>query len=135
MVVSTGTLFFLLSFFMLQDMVPPLATLEMRSSLFPIGHRWSRRPPHLPPPTEPSARYGSTAGHAGDEVVPLPHRPQMEPTSSPSAAADGAEVIPSCRRRRQTPPLPQWWQLDGSQEKQGKRKGAKRQGKWTVSYN
>uniref|UniRef100_A0A0D3GHN4 Uncharacterized protein n=1 Tax=Oryza barthii TaxID=65489 RepID=A0A0D3GHN4_9ORYZ len=38
------------------------------------------------------ARYGSTAGHAGDEVVPLPHRPQMEPTSSPSAAADGAEM-------------------------------------------
>uniref|UniRef100_A0A0E0PYZ9 Uncharacterized protein n=1 Tax=Oryza rufipogon TaxID=4529 RepID=A0A0E0PYZ9_ORYRU len=35
-----------------QDMVPPLATLETRSSLFPIGHRWSRRPPHLPPPTE-----------------------------------------------------------------------------------
>uniref|UniRef100_A0A0D9Y708 Uncharacterized protein n=1 Tax=Oryza glumipatula TaxID=40148 RepID=A0A0D9Y708_9ORYZ len=73
------------------------------------------------------ARYGSTAGHAGDEVVPLPHRPQLEPMSSPSAAADGAEVIPSCRRHRQTPPLPQ--------EKQGKRKGAKRQGKWTMSYN
>uniref|UniRef100_A0A0D3EMN9 Uncharacterized protein n=2 Tax=Oryza barthii TaxID=65489 RepID=A0A0D3EMN9_9ORYZ len=80
-----------------------------------------------------SARYGSTAGHAGDEVVPLPHRPQLELMSSPSAAADGAEVIPSCCRRRQTPPLPQWWQLDGSQEKQGKRKGAKRQGKWTVA--
>uniref|UniRef100_A0A0D3EMP0 Uncharacterized protein n=1 Tax=Oryza barthii TaxID=65489 RepID=A0A0D3EMP0_9ORYZ len=54
------------------------------------------------------ARYGSTAGHAGDEVVPLPHRPQLELMSSPSAAADGAEVIPSCCRRRQTPPLPQF---------------------------
>uniref|UniRef100_A0A0D9Y707 Uncharacterized protein n=1 Tax=Oryza glumipatula TaxID=40148 RepID=A0A0D9Y707_9ORYZ len=35
-----------------QDMVPPLATLETRSFLFPIGHSWSRCPPHLPPPTE-----------------------------------------------------------------------------------
>uniref|UniRef100_I1Q2Y8 Uncharacterized protein n=1 Tax=Oryza glaberrima TaxID=4538 RepID=I1Q2Y8_ORYGL len=44
-----------------QDMVPPLATLEMRSSLFPIGHRWSRRPPHLPPPTEPRSSPAAAA--------------------------------------------------------------------------
>uniref|UniRef100_A0A0E0MUW8 Uncharacterized protein n=1 Tax=Oryza rufipogon TaxID=4529 RepID=A0A0E0MUW8_ORYRU len=81
-----------------QDMVPPLATLETRSFLFPIGHSWSRRPPHLPPPTELR--------------------------SSPAAAA--AAKLQRCHSGGSSM---------AHRKSKGKRKGAKRQGKWTMSYN
>uniref|UniRef100_A0A0E0FKB8 Uncharacterized protein n=1 Tax=Oryza nivara TaxID=4536 RepID=A0A0E0FKB8_ORYNI len=99
-----------------QDMVPPLATLETRSFLFLIGHSWSRRPPHLPPPTE--LRSSPAAAAAA----------KLQRCHSLCISQRGLIFLSLQEEER-------WWQLDGSQEKQGKRKGAKRQGKWTMSYN
>uniref|UniRef100_A0A0D3F2C5 Uncharacterized protein n=1 Tax=Oryza barthii TaxID=65489 RepID=A0A0D3F2C5_9ORYZ len=84
-----------------------LATVQRRRTTAPPYQRRGCRRPRL------SAGAGAEEGpfrrrrhhhrHRALEVVPLPHRLQPEPTSSPSAtaaAADGAEVVPSHRRQR-----------------------------------
>ncbi|EEE65857.1 hypothetical protein OsJ_21640 [Oryza sativa Japonica Group] len=88
---------------------------------------------HPPPPSHRRSRLSSTSmGSLDLGAAQEDRRHSRRHTRSSS----GFLLLP-CRMGLLAgdllPSHPQWWQLDGSQEKQGKRKGAKRQGKWTVA--